>query len=317
MKRISLGVIAIASVAVAAGLSLSRKETQTQSDSTVKLAEPVRAIGAIQPRLSPDGSRIAFSYQGAIWTMPTNGGTMTRLTDAAGFDGEPVWSPDGKQIAYVHSASGSGGRLRLIDAADGAAVKLPQPVTVTGSIRYQKLEFHPEGGRVLGVFRRQGINYGLAWYDLKTGKLTTVTTLPRRSRYALSRDGNTILYTKTMDVSGQQGGNNGPQAELWRIPSTGGKAVKITKFDSRIHDLCFAADDKSVFAVSELGGVHYDLWRIRLLEPGTSSRKITQGQADEDRPSVSKNGRWLLYTDNRNNATALVLRDLTDGSERT
>ncbi len=99
MKRISLGVIAIASVAVAAGLSLSRKDAEPQSDSVVKLTKPVRAIGAIQPRLSPDSSRIAFSCQGAIWTMPTNGGTMTRLTDAAGFDGEPVWSPDGKRIA--------------------------------------------------------------------------------------------------------------------------------------------------------------------------------------------------------------------------
>ena len=38
---------------------------------------PVRhSFGAIQPRISPDGERIAFSLQGAIWTMPTSGKTM-------------------------------------------------------------------------------------------------------------------------------------------------------------------------------------------------------------------------------------------------
>ena len=136
----------------------------------------------------------------------------------------------------------------------------------------------------------------------------------------VNRRGRDEAQEGQQDVADQAGEmhetlSSDPQADT--STGTGGKAVKITKFDSRIHGLCFAADDRSVFAVSELGGVHYDLWRIRLLEPGTSSRKITQGQADEDRPSVSKNGRWLLYTDNRNNATALVLRDLTDGSERT
>lgn len=39
-----------------------------------------QTIGAIQPRVSPDGQSIAVSYQGAIWTVPRAGGAMTRLT---------------------------------------------------------------------------------------------------------------------------------------------------------------------------------------------------------------------------------------------
>ena len=39
-----------------------------------------RAFGAVQPRISPDGAAIAFSYQGAIWRMPRTGGEMQRLT---------------------------------------------------------------------------------------------------------------------------------------------------------------------------------------------------------------------------------------------
>jgi hypothetical protein len=35
-----------------------------------------RAFGAIQPRLSSAGNRVAISYQRAIWTLPTAGGNM-------------------------------------------------------------------------------------------------------------------------------------------------------------------------------------------------------------------------------------------------
>src|SRR5213593_2529218 len=60
-----------------------------------------RSIGAIQPRLSPDGASIVFAYQGAIWRIPREGGVMRRLTTQARWDSEPSWSPDGRQIAYL------------------------------------------------------------------------------------------------------------------------------------------------------------------------------------------------------------------------
>ena len=49
-------------------------------------AGPWRAIGAIDPRLSPTGKTIVFSYQGAIWTIGREGGNMRRLTTRPGFD---------------------------------------------------------------------------------------------------------------------------------------------------------------------------------------------------------------------------------------
>src|SRR5690349_8966194 len=62
---------------------------------------PLRAVGAIYPRLAPSGEEIVFACQGAIWRMPRSGGTMTRLTADDGFDIEPAWSPDGKTVAYI------------------------------------------------------------------------------------------------------------------------------------------------------------------------------------------------------------------------
>src|SRR4026207_2433444 len=100
--------------------------TSAKPQDEPKLATPLpTAIGAIHPRISPDGSTIAFSYQGAIWTTPRAGGTMTRLTDGPNLDIEPAWSPDGKRIAFVRSPNMNGGDLHLIDAASGKAVSLP------------------------------------------------------------------------------------------------------------------------------------------------------------------------------------------------
>ena len=47
--------------------------------------------------VSPDGSRIAFTRDGAVWIMQRDGSRGTRLVRAAS---EPAWSPDGKTIYF-------------------------------------------------------------------------------------------------------------------------------------------------------------------------------------------------------------------------
>jgi hypothetical protein len=276
------------------------------------------ALGAIHPRISPSGASIAVSYQGAIWTVPQAGGVMTRLTDGAGFDHDPAWSPDGKSLAFVRGANQLGGDLRLADAATGADIPLPKTVQVRGTYNFHKLDFDPAGRRLLGIFRSGGDDHGLAWYDLQTGAVQSLgVPLSWSTRHALSPDGKWILYTTTMDQPGQQAGNDGPQADLWKIPAGGGKPEKVVRFPSRIHDICWRADGKSLIVVSELGGVYNDVWQVPLADPLAGMSKLTSGQADEDRPSISRDGKRLVYTDNRAGATALVVRDLATGKERT
>ncbi|HKI77356.1 MAG TPA: S41 family peptidase [Ignavibacteriaceae bacterium] len=52
------------------------------------------------PALNSVGSKIAFSFQGDIWTVPAGGGTATRLTIHEAYDGTPKWSPDDNLIAF-------------------------------------------------------------------------------------------------------------------------------------------------------------------------------------------------------------------------
>jgi Tol biopolymer transport system component len=89
------------------------------------LAAPVRAY--LNPRLSPDGRRVAVStseQESQTWLYDLARGTLTRLTFEGNSNQYPVWTPDGKHIVYRSNkegplnlfwrlADGSGGLERL------------------------------------------------------------------------------------------------------------------------------------------------------------------------------------------------------------
>ncbi len=91
------------------------------------------------PQVSPDGARVAFvrinvndkkdGYDTALWSVPTAGGEMQRLTSGKR-DSAPRWSPDGKRLAFSRSIDGADGRpgrpqIYLMPLAGGEA----QPLT--------------------------------------------------------------------------------------------------------------------------------------------------------------------------------------------
>jgi hypothetical protein len=263
-------------------------------------------LGAIFPQLSRAGDSIVFSYQGAIWRIPRTGGVMVRLTEKEGFDCRPAWSPDGQRIAFIRGRTAFAGPVRLIESEDGSEIALPRQVGAR-----DKLSFSPDGTRLLSVFNREGGRYALCWFDLETGEFGRELQADVWGlRYALSGDGKSIALATTQDIRGEQGGNNGPQCDLWTMPAEGGDAKKVAQFPGRVYDVSWSADDTSLLVVSNVGGVHNDLWQVPLDDPLRGSQKLTFGQADEDVPSTDVQGRWLLYTDNRRGPTALVTRDL-------
>ena len=60
-----------------------------------------------QPAINNDGSLVTFSFQGDIWTVPGTGGKATRLTIHEAYEGNPIFSPDGKQIAFSGARFGN------------------------------------------------------------------------------------------------------------------------------------------------------------------------------------------------------------------
>ena len=83
------------------------------------------------PAISPDGKTIAFSYQGDIFTVPSNGGTAKQITSNAAFDSYPVWSPDGNHIAFASNREGSID-VWVMDANGG----IPKRVTTNSGSEY-------------------------------------------------------------------------------------------------------------------------------------------------------------------------------------
>lgn len=73
--------------------------------------------------ISPDGSRIAFTYGGDIFTVETSGGTARQLTANPAFDSNPIWSPDGSKIAFASTRNGSKD-IYIVDARGGKPVRL-------------------------------------------------------------------------------------------------------------------------------------------------------------------------------------------------
>jgi TolB protein len=276
----------------------------------------VRAVGALYPAISPNGKSIAVSYQGAIGILPLGGGEIRIVSRGEGWDIWPTWSPGGKHLAFVRAPTFGAGSVKLISSTTGDEVKLRKQVWANGPIR-----FHPDGKRIFGKLAYRGLPRVIASYHLQTGEITPVRGYPddwgtRRGAQALSPDGKWIYYGVQQDVSGEQGGLNGPQTDVYRLPVTGGEPESLFQWPNRIYHLCVAPKNAGLYVMTDHQVAHNDVWFLPANEPLQGARKMTHGIADEDWPCISDDGRTLVYTDNRAGATGLVTQRIGSGFRR-
>ena len=119
------------------------------------------------PQLSPTGVRALFEGRGDVFTVPVKEGTWRDLTRSSGTaDRSPVWSPDGKRIAWFSDAPGEY-RL-MVGSQDGTgSVKgyaIPRPTYFYDPV------WSPDGTKI--AFSDAEMN--LRYLDLSSGKVTQV-----------------------------------------------------------------------------------------------------------------------------------------------
>ncbi len=77
----------------------------------------------ITPSVSPDGSQIAFSYQGDIWITSVNDDFARRLTIHESYESHPHWSPDGTKLVFQGNRWGNND-IFVTDVSTGAIKRL-------------------------------------------------------------------------------------------------------------------------------------------------------------------------------------------------
>ena len=89
----------------------------------VPLAAQDRPLWLRYPAISPDGATILFCYQGDIYKVPAAGGQAFPLTISEAYDYAPVWSHDGRSIAFASDRFGNFD-VFVMPAAGGEAKRL-------------------------------------------------------------------------------------------------------------------------------------------------------------------------------------------------
>jgi Tol biopolymer transport system component/predicted Ser/Thr protein kinase len=149
-------VASVMALTVAVYLAVSGDSRSTTPQISSPLATPLTAYPGFEqaPTLSPDGSQVAFSWNGPgqdnfdIYFKLVGPGEPWRLTTDPAHDDKPAWSPDGAQIAFLRfrSERSDTADLIVIPALGGAERKIATVHPVYSWDRpFSNLSWTPDG----------------------------------------------------------------------------------------------------------------------------------------------------------------------------
>ncbi|MEO5989966.1 MAG: protein kinase [Candidatus Eisenbacteria bacterium] len=156
-------------------------------------------------QISPDGKRVAFEFgldsnaSPMIWLLELARGTMQRMT-YDGMNSSPVWSPDGRVIAFTRTTSGGPGSLWTMRADSPGSQQAATPIPFGFNTL---LQYTPDGTAI--VYRTQGLDTQQDLMMVTLGDSTPVRAL-LQTRFnelqgSVSPDGHWLAYLS--DESGR------------------------------------------------------------------------------------------------------------------
>ncbi len=238
---------------------------------------PTAPLWCRYPAISPDGKTIVFTYEGDLYRVPASGGVAVPLTTHEAHDYMPVWSRDGRQIAFASDRFGNFD-VFVIPAEGGEAVRL-----TSHSASESPYAFSLDGkGVYFGASRQDaaanrgfptGSQPELYRVPVTGGRVTQVLTTPAED-VALSRDGKFFVYHD------KKGGENewrkhhasAIARDIWAYDIAAGAHRKVTTFAGEDRTPLLTDNDQAFFYLSEESGT-FNVHKMSL--QGGRSQQVT------------------------------------------
>ncbi len=232
--------------------------------------------------LSPDEREIVYTlewidekdnkYYSNLWLVGTDGKNNHQFTFGKYKDSSPVWSPDGKKIAFV-SKRGEKVGIHIINRDGGEANKL---VEEEGS--FQNLSWSPDGKYILCAFRRAEIHK-----DKEGKKVAPAFREVQRLFYRLDGDG---WLPKD-------------RYHIWKYEVATGKGTQLTKGKYEEVNPVFSPNGKQICFISnrqpdpDMDSDRHDLYLISA--DGGKFKKISAPDGPKLEPVWSPDGKRIAY----------------------
>lgn len=215
--------------------------------------------------ISPDGKEIAFCYKGDIYKVKTSGGEAVRLTSQESYESNPVWSPDGKQIAFASDRFGNFD-LFVMPAEGGAAKRL-----TTHSASEIPSAFTPDGKYVVFSASIQDPASSALFPKLAMTEVYKVPVDGGRTQQMLGTPAEMISYAPSGDFflyQDQKGVENewrkhhtsSITRDVWRYDVKTGKHTNLTARPGEDRNPIVSPDGKQVYFLSERNGGSFNVY---------------------------------------------------------
>jgi tricorn protease len=262
----------------------------------IRAGEPVQF--ARTPDISPDGKQVVFSYLGDLWIVDAQGGPARHLTMHEKHDYNPVFSPDGKSIAFDSNRHGSYD-VYVIPVAGGKPARL-----TFDSAHDHVTGWSPDGRQVLIVSGRSTdypFRPELYLVPAGGGQARQVSVFDGREG-AFSPDGRRIAYVRGPGTWYRKSYHGSANDDIWLMDADGTNNRRLTNHSGQDNYPTWSPDGKFIYYVGDcLGGpaniVRQEVHpRTGVAVRGKTPERITDHKDERVRRArLSARGDWLVY----------------------
>src|SRR3984957_8976364 len=205
------------------------------------------------PAISPDGKTIAFSFRGHIFTVSAAGGLAVPLTAGPAHDSSPIWSPDGKLIAFasdryghydIFVTSSQGGTTRRLTTYSTDAV----PTSFTPDGQFILFDAYRMGSAQSSLFPLK-IFPQLYKVSIQGGRAAEMllTTPALHAQY--DRTENRILYEdlKGYEDPWRKHETFSVARDIWLYDARTGDHTKLSSFQGENRNPVWSPDEKAIY----------------------------------------------------------------------